>query len=561
MGKRFNRKLYVLFAAWTLLTVVAVAAIVLIFRFETIRTQAEDDAAVTVSRILTPVLAPEAADLSEAGLSSFTTVARSLLGDHVRAIRLWSSDGRLLATTDSGQVDQADPKAVARAVEGYVEAFKTSSPQGDLLVSYAPLTSGTVLEVQQDYGPIAASVASSRRILLLSVIAGVVILSLLVQAMLWATTHDLKREYDRLLYLYRTGQAIRSSLELTDVLEQLARDAALFTRAHLGFTTLLEEKSNDLILKASFDREGNTTAQHHRKVEEWFLRRCAAIGETVLAQQERFPYRSLLGHEPNDQRPVSILCVAIPGRERAIGVIALVRDSTPGPFKGTEVQMVEEMATQAAMAVEQALLFAKVRSYADEVELSYDSTLKVLMAALDTKDAVTQGHSERVSRLTVALAKEMGVPKERLVDMERGALLHDVGKIGVPDEVLHKPDTLNELEWEAMQKHPLLAGLMVSKVGFLERALPILLYHHERYDGSGYPFGLRGEAIPLEARIFAVIDSYDAMTSNRPYREAIEPEEALQEIHRNAGIQFDPQVAEAFTRMMARTRPAAGRAA
>ena len=213
------------------------------------------------------------------------------------------------------------------------------------------------------------------------------------------------------------------------------------------------------------------------------------------------------------------------------------------------------------MAVEQSVLFAKMRSYATEVELSYDNTLKALMAALDTKDAATHGHSERVSRLTVTLAKEMGVPKERLVDIERGALLHDVGKIGVPDAVLQKPDSLNEKEFEAMQKHPLLAGLMVSNVGFLEGAMPILLYHHERYDGTGYPFGLEGEAIPLEARIFAVVDAYDAMTSDRPYRKAMPPEDALAEIKRNSRSQFDPRVVEAFTNVIDRLQPVAHRAA
>jgi HD-GYP domain-containing protein (c-di-GMP phosphodiesterase class II) len=151
----------------------------------------------------------------------------------------------------------------------------------------------------------------------------------------------------------------------------------------------------------------------------------------------------------------------------------------------------------------------------------------------------------------------MGVPEERLVDIERGALLHDVGKIGVPDDVLRKPDTLNEGEWEAMQKHPLLAGLMVSKVGFLEGALPILLYHHERFDGSGYPFGLQADAIPLEARIFAIVDSWDAMTSDRPYRQAMAVEEALEEIRRNAGIQFDPEIVLAFTRIIQKLHPTA----
>ena len=560
MEKRFNHKLYVLFGAWTLLTIVAVAAIVLVFRFDTIRTQAEDDAAITVHRILTPLLEREVGDLSDAELASFSEEASRLLGDQVQTIRLWDTDGRLLAATNGRSDIQPDPAALAQAAQGYVQAFRASSLQGDSLVSYAPLAAGAILEVQQDYGPIANSVASSRRLLLLSVTAGVIMLLFLVQGMLWATTHDLKREYERLLYLYHSGQAIRPTLDLTDVLEQVAKDAALYTRAHLGFTTLVEEESADLILTASFEREGNTAAQHHRKIEEWFVRRTAGTGETVIAQQDSLPSRSLLGYELELRSPVFLLCVPIAGRERVIGVVTVVRCGPRAGFNSSEVQMVEEMAGQAAMAVEQAVLFAKMRSYASEVELSYDTTLKVLMAALDTKDAVTHGHSERVSRLTVAVAKEMGVPQEQLVDIERGALLHDVGKIGVPDEVLQKPDSLNEREYEAMQKHPLLAGLMISNVGFLEGAMPILLYHHERFDGTGYPFGLKGEAIPLEARIFAVVDAYDAMTSDRPYRKAMPPEAALLEIERNAGVQFDPLVVEAFTRVIDRMQPVQERA-
>jgi HD-GYP domain-containing protein (c-di-GMP phosphodiesterase class II) len=139
--------------------------------------------------------------------------------------------------------------------------------------------------------------------------------------------------------------------------------------------------------------------------------------------------------------------------------------------------------------------------------------------------------------------------------MERGALLHDVGKIGVPDDVLRKGAELNDREWEAMQKHPLLAGLMVSKVGFLEGALPILLYHHERYDGTGYPFGLQGSAIPLEARIFTVVDAYDAMTSDRPYRDAMPSEAAMDEIRQNAGVQFDPEVVAAFEQIIVKAQP------
>jgi len=557
MGKHSPRKLYLLFAAWTFLAVVGVTSAVAFLRFGTIRLQAEDHAAITASALLRPALGNEAGALSATELVAFETTAGSLLSDELRAVRLWSSDGRLLANSALEEPAPASQLAVSRAASGELVAEKTSSPQGDVLSSYDRLASGAVLEVQLNYKPVSGSIDASRQELLLTSIAGTAALLTLIQLILWAATRGLRGEYDRLLYLYRAGQSIRSTLDVTDVLEQLARDASLYTRAQFGMTVLVEEKRKDLLLKTSYDHKTHTSAHHHRKVEEWFLRRCAVTGETVVARQDRLEYHRLLGYQPKEQRPVFIACVAIPGREGPTGVVTVVRDKSRGPFKTNDVRMVEEMAMQAAMAVEQSILFAKMRSYADEVEVSYDNTLKVLMAALDTKDSTTQGHSERVSRLTVALAKEMGVPEERLVDIERGALLHDVGKIGVPDEILRKPASLNEGEWEAMQKHPLLAGLMVSKVGFLEGALPILLYHHERYDGTGYPFGLQSEAIPMEARIFAVVDSWDAMTSDRPYRQAMPFNEALEEIRRNAGIQFDPEVVQAFTRIISKLQAAA----
>jgi HD-GYP domain-containing protein (c-di-GMP phosphodiesterase class II) len=225
-----------------------------------------------------------------------------------------------------------------------------------------------------------------------------------------------------------------------------------------------------------------------------------------------------------------------------------------GHFSPGEAKLIEQLASQAVTAVEQSILFAKVRSDAKEIEASYDSTLKALMAALDAKDRVTEGHCERVAKLTIELARSVGVPESQMVHIERGAMLHDVGKIGVPDDILKKPAALTDPEWEAMRKHPLLAGLLVSKVGFLEPALPILLYHHEKYDGSGYPFGLSGENIPLEARIFTIVDAYDAMTQDRPYRDAMSHHAAMEEIREHNGTQFDPDVVTAFERLMA-SRP------
>jgi len=185
-----------------------------------------------------------------------------------------------------------------------------------------------------------------------------------------------------------------------------------------------------------------------------------------------------------------------------------------------------------------------------ELEETYLGTLEALSAALDARDQETEGHSRRVTDLTLAVAKAMGLSGKKLVDIERGALLHDVGKIGLSDAILRKPGPLTSEEWVEMRKHPELGYKVLQGIGFLHDALPIVLYHHERYDGSGYPHGLRNGSIPLEARIFAVADAYDAITSDRPYRPPRSHEEALQEIKRHAGTQFDPQVVEVFLRIV-----------
>jgi HD-GYP domain-containing protein (c-di-GMP phosphodiesterase class II) len=180
---------------------------------------------------------------------------------------------------------------------------------------------------------------------------------------------------------------------------------------------------------------------------------------------------------------------------------------------------------------------------------SYVSTLGALAALLETKDRTTESHSYRGVRYAVELGKAAGLSPQELADLEYGALLHDIGKIGVDDVILKKTGPLTEQEWEIMRQHPAVGYNVLKSLDFLETALPVVLHHQERYDGHEYPHGLKGEQIPLLARIFSVADSFDAMTSNRPYRRAMRPEQALSELRRNAGSQFDPRLAEIFIKL------------
>jgi putative two-component system response regulator len=200
----------------------------------------------------------------------------------------------------------------------------------------------------------------------------------------------------------------------------------------------------------------------------------------------------------------------------------------------------EELVEQRTAALDRAL---------SSLGEAYRSTLKALTAALETRDAETHGHSERVVTFSLRLGRELGLGKTEMTALEFGSLLHDIGKIGVPDAILRKPAKLDAREWEKMREHPTHGQSILRDIEFLEGAARVVAQHHEKWDGSGYPLGLRAEEIDLNARIFAVADAFDAMTSDRVYRRARSYEAAAAELDEWAGRQFDPQVVEAFRRV------------
>ena len=220
------------------------------------------------------------------------------------------------------------------------------------------------------------------------------------------------------------------------------------------------------------------------------------------------------------------------------------------------------LARQVSGLRENARLTRGLRQARDELELrvlertselvqAYDSTLQGWSMALELRDQETQGHTLRVAELTVRLARASGVPESELVSIRQGALLHDIGKMGIPDGILLKPGPLDEEEWALMRMHTEYARDLLGRIDFLKPAMAIPCSHHERWDGTGYPQGLQGEAIPLSARIFAVVDCYDALTHDRPYRAAWPPEQALDYVREQSGTHFDPRVVEAFLQIAA----------
>lgn len=214
-------------------------------------------------------------------------------------------------------------------------------------------------------------------------------------------------------------------------------------------------------------------------------------------------------------------------------------------------QFVDTLATQTAIAIDTAQLYEGLQRSNIDLKLAYEDTIEGWACAMDLRDEATEGHTRRVTEMVLQLARLIGVNEAQIVHIRRGALLHDIGKMGIPDAILFKPGKLSDEEWEIVIQHPVNAHKMLAPIDYLSQSLDIPYCHHEKWDGSGYPRGLKGEQIPLAARIFAVVDVWDALCSDRPYRPAWTEEAALEYIRSNSGSHFDPKVVEVFLKLLA----------
>ncbi|NCB40197.1 MAG: HD domain-containing protein [Erysipelotrichia bacterium] len=239
------------------------------------------------------------------------------------------------------------------------------------------------------------------------------------------------------------------------------------------------------------------------------------------------------------------LVMPLKPRDKLLGVIQVANKRGNFSYRPEDLDLLKILGSQVAFVIQNADLF-------HNLQRAYIDTLSALTSAIDAKDSYTRGHSERVTELSMKLAVEMGVDPAEVEKIKLGGILHDIGKIGIPEAVLNKPGRLNDEEFEIIKSHPDLGLHIMGKVEFLEAIVPIIRHHHERYDGKGYPGALAGVNIPMLARIVSVADTYDAMTTDRPYRKALTNEEALKEIERCSGSQFDPDAAASFVNMMRR---------
>jgi HD-GYP domain-containing protein (c-di-GMP phosphodiesterase class II) len=242
---------------------------------------------------------------------------------------------------------------------------------------------------------------------------------------------------------------------------------------------------------------------------------------------------------------VAYFGVPLVARGQVKGVLEIFHRSRLEP-EPDWLQFLEALATDVAIAIDNAALFDDLQRANTELTLAYDATLEGWGRALELRDEVTEGHTQRVTKMTVRLAQAMEVSEAELVHIRRGSFLHDIGKIGIPDAILLKTDALTEEEWRVMRMHPVYAFRLLQPVRYLRPALDIPYCHHERWDGAGYPRGLSGEHIPLAARIFAVVDVWDALRSKRAYHPEWPEERVREHLRSLAGSQLDPAAVEAF---------------
>ncbi len=241
----------------------------------------------------------------------------------------------------------------------------------------------------------------------------------------------------------------------------------------------------------------------------------------------------------------ALFIVPLVAKGRVVGVLN-VGHRTPLDPPHDWIDFLAALAGQAAMAIDNGKSFLDLQRAHLDLALAYNTTIEGWSHALDLRDKETEGHSMRVTEMTIRLARQAGMSETEIVQIKRGALLHDIGKMGIPDAILLKPDRLTEEEWTIIRKHPVYAYEMLLPISYLRPALDIPYCHHEKWDGTGYPRGLKGDQIPLAARLFAVVDVWDALRSNRPYRPGWPEEKVLAHIQAQAGTHFDPYAVELF---------------
>ncbi|MBI4759290.1 MAG: HD domain-containing protein, partial [Chloroflexi bacterium] len=344
---------------------------------------------------------------------------------------------------------------------------------------------------------------------------------------------------NHLAILYDIGRTINSSLDPEEVLNLVMDKVVHVVRAERGFLMLSDERTGRLEFRVARNMDRQTIESTAFQVSRSITEGVAASGEPLLTTDALFDERFSSSASVVSYGLRSVMCTPLRSRGRITGVVYVDSRLQSGIFHQEDLDLLVAFADQAAIAIENARLY-------DTLRQQYEGMIQSLVEAIDARDRYTKRHSGRVTGYAMSIVAASSLPAKEAEALRHAAVLHDVGKIGVPEAILNKRGPLTDAEFARMKAHVLIGVDIVSPVASLADLIPLIRHHHELYDGSGYPDGVRGEAIPLGARILCVADSFDAMTTDRPHRPAKTVEEARAELRRCAGTQFDPQVVEAF---------------
>ncbi len=354
---------------------------------------------------------------------------------------------------------------------------------------------------------------------------------------------NLKKKIKELSALYEVGKSVTSSLHLDEVLKLITRKAAKIMDASSCSLRLLDGLQQELTLRCGYGLNNRSfKIKKSLKVGESIAGRVVKNGKphviNDLQKEKHYKYLHLV----KQKRLRSLITVPLVQKNRTLGVLSIY-NRKPCKYTDEDVRLLSMFAGQAAIAIENARLY-------EQAEAGYLSTIRTLSNIIDAKDNHTYGHSERVMKYCINVAEDLGLSKSDKEILKYASLMHDIGKIGIDVGILRKPSKLSDEEWKIMIMHPVLGAGIVEQIGFLNDLAPLILRHHERYDGRGYPGRLKKEKIPLGARILSVVDAYESMVSNRPYRRALSIKKAKQELSKYAGTQFDPKIVKVFLKML-----------
>jgi PAS domain S-box-containing protein/putative nucleotidyltransferase with HDIG domain len=366
----------------------------------------------------------------------------------------------------------------------------------------------------------------------------------------------IQRRVAELEALYQSGIALSQTLDQKEIAEKVLEVLTVHLNWHHAAVRVRRENTNELELLAfshsSYQADATKLESAVKTVGQgmtgWVTEHGQVLRTGNLKEDPRY-IETYPGMQSGLYVPLKIF-------EHRLGCISVESDRRDA-FTHEDERLLTTLAVQVSVAIENARLFQALQQQLSErtraehelIE-AYDTTIEGWSHALDLRDKETEGHSQRVTEMTIKLAEKFNLTDEQLRYIRWGALLHDIGKMGVPDGILLKPDQLSKEEWLRMKQHPIFAYEMLSQIQYLQPAIQIPYCHHEKWDGTGYPRGLQGEEIPLAARIFAVVDVWDALTNDRPYRPAWTKDEAIQYIKEQSRIHFDPGVVNYFLTML-----------